>query len=864
MIRILAPLAIVCSLAAPAGAVVLASFDAGVHNRFVSGTDPNPGFLVDEALIRGVGVNSRFTLITPQHAITAAHAAATPIEFRGADGVVRTYTASTSTDLITNLGGGTTGVSDVRLWTLDAPIPVAHGINPLAVVDSPASNLVGQEFLVIGQNNQAGRNVVEITGIAEFGPGDRPTAVIGYSFDTATNGGTGGLGADEAGIIGGDSGHAALIDVGGTVAVIGAHFGISVPSGSSATDRDRYDSFSSVLSPYLDDIEAITLADGFALNRVSVPALVTAVPEPSVMAMSILAIGGLWYRKLSPSRSRAGKRAGIGVGAILVGLIAWAGPLGSAWADHQTEVVADARSPDRPNVLIIISDDQSYPHASAYQSAAVKTPGFDLVARSGVLFTQAIVPSPGCSPMRAAFLSGLNCWQCGAAGTHGSTYPTDLPSFVDRLAQAGYRTGMTGKGWSPGSAKGWPHNPAGPTLSKHTVKPPPGISRVDYAANFDDFIDTISDDETAAPFCFWMGGQEPHRPYDPGIGRRSGIDLAAIEVPEFLIDDPKVREDIADYLAEIEWFDAAVLKAIDRLQKDGLWENTIVVATSDNGMPFPRAKANLYDAGIHVPLAISWPARFSTPGTYRSVVSLLDVTATIYQATGVDAPKLAGHSLVDSLSHPRQENGQTIFAPVRTAAYSARERHSSSRYHTLSYPGRCIRTNDHLLIVNERPERWPAGAPTKYETVTYDGSGKVIDGILGPDHGGYHDIDPSPTLQTMIARRNEDVAGQRFRAATALRPAVELYDLRSDPACLSNLADSGDHQDIRRQLSSMLDDYRRESDDLRVTDPASAEKIWENYPRIWSVRWFPPPKWLNSAKSTLGPSWLESRRPMAP
>lgn len=130
----------------------------------------------------------------------------------------------------------------------------------------------------------------------------------------------------------------------------------------------------------------------------------------------------------------------------------------------------------RPNILIAISDDQSYPHASAYGAAAIQTPAFDRVAKSGILFRNAFTPAPGCSPMRAAFLTGREIWQNREAGTHASFFPRDLPVFTEQLADSGYQVGMTGKGWGPGKAIDWPHNPAGKAYSKRKMESPAGIA----------------------------------------------------------------------------------------------------------------------------------------------------------------------------------------------------------------------------------------------------------------------------------------------------------------------------------------------------------------------------------------------------
>ena len=107
----------------------------------------------------------------------------------------------------------------------------------------------------------------------------------------------------------------------------------------------------------------------------------------------------------------------------------------------------------RPNILFAISDDQSFPHASAYGCQWIKTPGFDRVADAGVLFTKAFAPTPGCSPTRACILTGRNTWQLEEACNHWPYFPVRFRSFVEVLGNHGYDTGCTGKGWAPGIAR---------------------------------------------------------------------------------------------------------------------------------------------------------------------------------------------------------------------------------------------------------------------------------------------------------------------------------------------------------------------------------------------------------------------------
>ncbi len=517
-----------------------------------------------------------------------------------------------------------------------------------------------------------------------------------------------------------------------------------------------------------------------------------------------------------------------------------------------------AGAASRPNVLIAIADDQSYPHMSAYGFAGVSTPAFDRVAESGVLFENAFTPAPGCSPMRAAFLTGRHIWQIEQAGTHASSFPAKYEVFPDRLEASGYFVGFTGKGWGPGNWKvsGRRRNPAGREFSSRKCVPPAkGMANIDYAGNFDEFLAARP---AGRPFCFWFGSKEPHRRFERGSGARAGKSIDRVLPPPFLPDRPEIRQDILDYLFEIEWFDKHLGRMLAALERQGELANTIVIVTSDNGMAFPRAKANVYEYGIHMPLAISWPARISGGHSVSDLVNLIDVTATLYDAANVtppfDAP-LSGRSLMNVLL--AEESGQVD--PTRDAVFSARERHSSSRYNSLGYPQRCIRTHRYLYIWNLRPERWPAGAPQKYGRGNNASEQEVLEDILGPMHGGYHDIDACPSLDFLIQHRQSNEIRPFFDLAVAKRPEVELYDIQSDPGCLNNLAGQTEFRRAEAHLRRRLVAYLRSTNDARIVDGGGGE-IWETYPRYSSLRWFPKPEWAEGV-SVVQQDWLEVRRP---
>jgi uncharacterized sulfatase len=488
----------------------------------------------------------------------------------------------------------------------------------------------------------------------------------------------------------------------------------------------------------------------------------------------------------------------------------------------------DAVAQERPNILLAISDDQSWAHTSAAGYRAVSTPNFDRVAKAGVRFANCIGGSPGCSPSRASLLTGRHTWMIEHAGTHASEFPTKYEVYPDILERAGYFVGVTGKGWGPGNWKisGRARNPAGNDFSKLKAAEelPGGVSANDYAANFRAFLAARPKDK---PFCFWYGASEPHRAYEKGIGLKRGKKLEDAVVPPFLPDTPEVRSDILDYCVEIEHFDAHLGRMLDLLAESGELENTLVVVTSDNGMSFPRAKANCYEYGIHLPLAVCWQKRAPGGRVVDDLVNFVDLAPTFLEAAGVKpSDQMVGRSLVSLLASGKSG----VVEPARDAVYSARERHSSSRWNNLAYPQRALRTDDYLYIRNFRPERWPAGAPQKYND----------DGALGPMHGGYHDIDGCPTLSFLVEQRDDPKIARFFHLAVDRRPGEELFDIRQDPGCLKNLADAPAHAKTKAALSARLESYLRETGDPRMLDGG---EIFETYERYSPIRKFPQPDW---------------------
>ena len=485
--------------------------------------------------------------------------------------------------------------------------------------------------------------------------------------------------------------------------------------------------------------------------------------------------------------------------------------LQAATAAAGLAALAPARGQARPpNILFAMADDWSYPHAGAYGCRWVKTPAFDRVATDGVLFNHAFCPAPQCSPCRASILTGRNLWQNQEAGTHSSVFPQLWPVYPDLLEAAGYAVGTTGKAWGPGDWRrgGWGRNPAGSGIGNHTLKPPAkGIASRDYAANFADFL---AGREPDSPFCFWYGGQEPHRGYEPGSGIAAGKDPSLVDVPGYLPDRPEVRSDLLDYALEVEWFDSQLGLMLDALERAGELDRTIVVVTGDNGLPFPRAKANLYDAGCRAPLAIRWPELTGGGRTVDDLTSLIDLAPTYLAAAGLEQPEtITGRSLRPTLGGM----GEGLVDATRNHVLLGRERHTHARRDNLGYPARAIRTADHLLIWNLKPALWPAGDP--------DGD------------SGYYDIDGGPTKSSMMEHRDDPEVGKLWELAVGKRPEFEFYDLTNDPDQLVNRIDDPAYRTKVEALSATLQGQLAAEGDPRMGEHGD---IFDSYPRIANMR----------------------------
>ena len=467
-------------------------------------------------------------------------------------------------------------------------------------------------------------------------------------------------------------------------------------------------------------------------------------------------------------------------------------------------------STPRPNILFAIADDASFPHMGAYGCDWVKTPAFDRVAAEGILFTRAYTPNAKCAPSRSCILTGRNSWQLEEAANHVPFFPAKFKTYAEVLGENGYHVGFTAKGWAPGDPgeiNGKKRQLLGPAYNEHKTDPPAKfISNNDYAANFQAFLATR---DKGKPFCFWYGSTEPHRRYEYGAGiAKAEKQLSDIDkVPAFWPDNDTVRTDMLDYAFEIEYFDQHLQRMLDMLDAAGELDNTIVIVTADNGMPFPRIKGQEYEFSNHLPLAIMWKNGIKQPGrVVHDYVNFIDFAPTYLELAGVNQEAsgmqaITGHSLTDIFY---SDNNGTV-NPARDHMLIGKERHDIGRPNDWGYPIRGIFKDDLLYLINYKPDRWPAGNP---ET-------------------GYLNTDGSPTKTVCLDARTNPITFKYWQWNFGKRPAEELYNIVDDPECMTNLADDPAFRGPMSLLKDQLMAELTAQGDPRVLGNGD---IFDNYP----------------------------------
>ncbi len=464
----------------------------------------------------------------------------------------------------------------------------------------------------------------------------------------------------------------------------------------------------------------------------------------------------------------------------------------------------------------------------------ISTPNFDRVAKEGVLFRNAFVPAPSCTPCRSSILSGRYFWNTGLGSIcDGAFWDENIKSFPLELEKKGYHIGYTYKVWSPGLGYNAPYG------GKRTEYIPCGKDFLQFShvatkraidigveaakqelfdetrGNFKAFLDSVPKDK---PFCYWWGPQNTHRTWERGSGNKLwdlNPDDFKGRLPEFLPDTHDIREDVCDYIGECQAVDKGIGVLIETLEERGELENTLFIVSGDHGIPgIPRAKCNLYNIGCEVGLAMRWPGRIKEGRVVDDLVNLMDLCPTIMEVAGEEIFEgIDGKSLLPLLLS--EKSGQ--IEEERDFVILGRERHvKQAREGYLPYPQRAIRTKEYLYIINFEPDRWPIGDPSGLDDL--EKTPPPFEDFLTNTYIAYSDIDVGPTKAWMIHNRNKPEVRDLFQLSFGKRPYEELYDLKNDQDYMNNIADDKNFDDIKKALNKKLLENLEKYNDPRTQE----------------------------------------------
>jgi N-sulfoglucosamine sulfohydrolase len=443
--------------------------------------------------------------------------------------------------------------------------------------------------------------------------------------------------------------------------------------------------------------------------------------------------------------------------------------LARAGASAAAPMLAQTRLPK--NVLVMIADDLGL-HTGAYGDTFAKTPNLDKLASEGVRFTNAYCTTASCSASRSVILSGLHNHANGQYGhahaAHNFSYLPHVKPLPSLLKDAGYRTGVIGKlHVNPLERFRWDLHSEGAARNV-----------TDMAGRARGFLKESS----GKPWYLHVGYADPHRDAKgfanrdyPGVNR-TPFDSSRVPVPEFLPDNPATRREIAEYYEAANRMDQGIGMMLEVLRETGQLENTLVLFFSDNGMPFPNAKTNLYEAGMRLPLIVRSPAQSKRGLVNNAMVSWTDLTPTIIDWTGARLPDypLHGRSFLPVLEQENPQNWDRVFV--------------SHTFHeiTMYYPIRGVRTRRYKYLNNLFPE-------------------------LEFPHAS--DLFESQTWQSIRKGGETAMVGRRKASKYLHRDPEELYDVNADPNEISNLAKSSQHQTALDELRAHVRKFRVDTKD---------------------------------------------------
>ncbi len=457
--------------------------------------------------------------------------------------------------------------------------------------------------------------------------------------------------------------------------------------------------------------------------------------------------------------------------------------------------VAGAAESKQPNIMIIIGDDMTWRDCEPYGNSDVRTPNMARLAREGMCFDAMFTATAMCAPTRQQLYTGMFPLRNGAYPNHSKVYPgvRSLPHYLKKL---GYRVGLIGKTHF-GPPESYPFEFVG---GKGDKKGASNTAAIEKFVNRD----------KEQPYCLVVCSNEPHGPWS--MGDRSPYDPAKLTIAPYMVDCAKTREELPKYYAEITYLDGQVGDCMKIVDESGQGDETIIVFTSEQGFHPPFGKWTCYDLGLKTAFIVRWPARVKAGTRNEAMTQYVDVTPTLVDAAGGKPEAIEtgrpdahgdkgfdGRSFLDVLLRKTGKHREYVYG-----AHTTRGIINGSA----CYPVRSVRSESYKYIWN-----------LNHESVFYD----------------VEATSPVSIYAAWVELGKSDPAVAERARLYQHRPAEELYDIRSDPYELKNLAADPAYAKVKGQLRRELERWMVQQGDegvnaeLRALERQGPNRKWKGY-----------------------------------
>ncbi|MGZ0171431.1 MAG: sulfatase family protein [Planctomycetales bacterium] len=432
-----------------------------------------------------------------------------------------------------------------------------------------------------------------------------------------------------------------------------------------------------------------------------------------------------------------------------------------------------ATAQETPNLLLFMADDMTFTDLGCYGNPDVKTPHIDRLATQGVRFKRCYNAAPTCSPLRQSLFTGLYPVRNGAHPNHSQVFEgvKSLPHYLKPL---GYRVAIVGKRHeAPASA--FPFEMLGGSHGDGGKTPDGADLPLDRAREF-----ILRDRQQ--PWCLVVTSNQPHTPWNRGDA--SKYDPSKLTIPTYLVDTPVLRDALSRYYAEITYMDGQVGTMLQHLKELNLEQNTVVVWLSEQGSQLPFGKWTCYDTGIHAAAVLRWPGTVKPGSGSNALISYVDVVPTFVELAGGAATDVDGKSIVPLLRGETDRHNDVVFSVNTTRGI----------YHGSEAYGIRSATDGRWLYIRN------LHSDNEFQNmVTYR----------------------DPVFASWKAAES-DFARSRVNSYVR-RASEELYDLASDPWCLTNLATAYPQPVAIETLSAQMDAWMKQQGDLGDATERTAE-----------------------------------------